>query len=142
VFPYILPSPPYRPSHSSFWEMWSPTYRSSHGEILEINSFSEQMVPQMGQDILLSNHNNSTLLRRCLCQDSSVGKARAYGLDCRASIPGRYVYKRFFSSPQRPDRTDPEWGLKLTTHFHLVLRPRMVELYLHSPICLHGVVLH
>jgi hypothetical protein len=27
-------------------------------------------------------------------------------------------------------------------HFHLVLRPRMVELYLHSPICLHGIVLN
>jgi hypothetical protein len=33
------------------------------------------------------------------------------------------------------------WGLNLTTHLHLVLRLRMVELYLHSPVCLHGVVL-
>jgi hypothetical protein len=30
---------------------------------------------------------------------------------------------------------------KLTTHFHLVLRLRMVELYLH-PIRLYGVVLN
>jgi hypothetical protein len=30
--------------------------------------------------------------------------------------------------------------LKLTTHLHLVPRPRMVELYLHSNICLHGIV--
>jgi hypothetical protein len=29
-------------------------------------------------------------------------------------------------------------GLKLTTHLFLVPRPRMVELCLHSPICLHG----
>jgi hypothetical protein len=35
-----------------------------------------------------------------------------------------------------------KWGMKLTTHLHLVPRSRMVELYLHSPICLHGVVLN
>jgi hypothetical protein len=44
-----------------------------------------------------------------------------------------------------------DWGLisqgwhskamKLTTHLHLVLRLRILELYLHSPICLHGMVL-
>jgi hypothetical protein len=33
-------------------------------------------------------------------------------------------------------------GVKLTTHLHLVLRSRMVELYLQSPIHLHGVVLN
>jgi hypothetical protein len=30
----------------------------------------------------------------------------------------------------------------LTTHLHLVLRSRMVELYLHSPTCFHGIVLN
>jgi hypothetical protein len=30
----------------------------------------------------------------------------------------------------------------LFTHLHLVPRSRMMELYLHSPICLHGVVLN
>jgi hypothetical protein len=51
---------------------------------------------------------------------------------------------------QRPDRF---WGLpsllssghrlvKLTIHLHLVLRSRIVELYLHSPIHIHGVVLN
>jgi hypothetical protein len=33
-------------------------------------------------------------------------------------------------------------GVKLTTHIGLVLRSRMVELYLHSPIHLHGVVFY
>jgi hypothetical protein len=33
-------------------------------------------------------------------------------------------------------------GVKLTTHLHLVLRLRMVELYLHSAISLHGLVLN
>jgi hypothetical protein len=33
-------------------------------------------------------------------------------------------------------------GVKLTTHLNLVQRLRMVELHLHSPICLHGVVLN
>jgi hypothetical protein len=32
--------------------------------------------------------------------------------------------------------------VKLTTDLHLVPRPRVVELYLHSPICLHGIVLN
>jgi hypothetical protein len=31
--------------------------------------------------------------------------------------------------------------VKLTTHLRLVLRSRMVELYLHSPTLLHGMVL-
>jgi hypothetical protein len=33
-------------------------------------------------------------------------------------------------------------GVKLTTHLHLVLRARMVELCLHSPIRLHDMVLN
>jgi hypothetical protein len=33
-------------------------------------------------------------------------------------------------------------GEKLTTHLHVVPRSRMVELYHHSPICLHGLVLN
>jgi hypothetical protein len=33
-------------------------------------------------------------------------------------------------------------GVKLTGHLHPVLRSRMVELYLHSPIHLHGMVLN
>jgi hypothetical protein len=33
-------------------------------------------------------------------------------------------------------------GVKLITHLHLVWRSRMVELYLHSPICLPGLVLN
>jgi hypothetical protein len=32
-------------------------------------------------------------------------------------------------------------GSKLSTHIHLVLRSRMVEIYLHSLIRFHGVVL-
>jgi hypothetical protein len=39
-------------------------------------------------------------------RDSSVGIATSYGLEGRGSVPGRN--KRFFSSPQRPDRF---WGL-------------------------------
>jgi hypothetical protein len=32
-------------------------------------------------------------------------------------------------------------GMNLTTHFRIVPRSRMVEIYLHSPIRPHGVVL-
>jgi hypothetical protein len=34
------------------------------------------------------------------------------------------------------------WGVKLTTHLHLVSWSRMMELYLHSPIRFHGIVLN
>jgi hypothetical protein len=34
------------------------------------------------------------------------------------------------------------WGVKLTTHLPLVQRTKMVELYLYSPICLHGIALN
>jgi hypothetical protein len=33
-------------------------------------------------------------------------------------------------------------GMKLTPHLHLVPRSRMLELYFHSLICLHGIVLN
>jgi hypothetical protein len=33
-------------------------------------------------------------------------------------------------------------GVKLTTHLHLVPRSRMMELHLHSPIRLHGILLN
>jgi hypothetical protein len=33
-------------------------------------------------------------------------------------------------------------GVKLTTHLHLVRRSRMVELYLHCPVCIHGAMLY
>jgi hypothetical protein len=36
---------------------------------------------------------------------------------------------------------DKAAGVKLTTYLYLVLRSRMVNLNLSSPICLHGVVL-
>jgi hypothetical protein len=68
---------------------------------------------------------------------------------------------RIFSSPQCPDRPalgptqyptqwipgvpflwQNSWGVNLSIHFHLLLRSRIVKLYLHSPIYLHGVVLN
>jgi hypothetical protein len=54
--------------------------------------------------------------------NNSVCAVTGYGLDDWDSAPSR--------------------GVKLTTNLHLVLRPRMVELYLHSPICLDGIVLN
>jgi hypothetical protein len=33
-------------------------------------------------------------------------------------------------------------GVMLTTHRHLLSRSRMAELYLHSHICLHGVMVN
>jgi hypothetical protein len=89
-----------------------------------------------------------------MSQESSVSRARGYGLDGRGSIPDRS--KRLFSSPQSLDRLcgPPSFlsngyrglfpqaagGVKLTTYLHITPRSRMVELYLHSPIRPHGVV--
>jgi hypothetical protein len=69
------------------------------------------------------------VLKLKMSQNSLVSIAMGYRLDGQGLIPGRG--KESFLSP----------GVKLTTHLHLVPRSRMVELYLHSPICLHGVVL-
>jgi hypothetical protein len=55
---------------------------------------------------------------------------------------------RIFSSPGPPNLLScrPQGlsgrAMELTSHLHLVLKSRMVALYLHSHIRLHGVVLH
>jgi hypothetical protein len=86
-----------------------------------------------------------------ICGASAVGIATGYELDGRGSIPGRG--KIFlFSTASRPALgfTEPptQWipgalslglkraGREAATHLHPVSTSRMVELYLHSPICL------
>jgi hypothetical protein len=64
------------------------------------------------------------------------------GFDCRQA---KEIF--LYSTESRPvlGRTQPlsnGYWVKLVTQFHLVPRPRMVALYLHSPIRLHGVVLN
>jgi hypothetical protein len=104
----------------------------------------------------LKSYDSFSLL--LLVQDTSVGTVMDYWLDGRGSIPGRG--KRFFSTPQWPHRlwaplslltTGNSWlfyrvwdgrFVALNTHFHLLPRSRMVQLYFHSPIHLHGVVLN
>jgi hypothetical protein len=87
-------------------------------------------------------------------QDSSVGIVTGYGLDGQDLIPSRGTFF-LFSIASRPalGLTQPpiQWvprtispgksdlGVKLTTHPHLVLRARIVKLYLHSLICLNGI---
>jgi hypothetical protein len=84
-----------------------------------------------------------------LSRDSSDDLATDYGLVGRGSISGRG--KRFFSSPQHPDRpwsppsllSNGYWwlfprmwsgrGVNLTTHLHLVPRSRMVNYTSTSP---------
>jgi hypothetical protein len=90
-------------------------------------------------------------------RDSSAGIAVGYG----AGRPGfnSRQYKIFLFTASKPTLkpTHPMgiWGsipregggqsgrgVKLTTHLHLVLRSRKMELYLYSLICVHGIVLH
>jgi hypothetical protein len=62
---------------------------------------------------------------------SSLSTATGYGLDDRASIPGkanRFLFSKASISPL--EATQPAIiqvsGVKLTTHFHLVPRSRMI----------------
>jgi hypothetical protein len=91
-------------------------------------------------------------------RDSSICIATGYGLDGQGWIPGRG--RKSFSSPQCPDRLcDPpsllpngyqglfprkcgSRDVKSTIHLHLVSRSKIVELSLHSPRRLRGVVLN
>jgi hypothetical protein len=87
-------------------------------------------------------------------RDSSVGIATGYGLDDRGSISGR---NKFFLSAQRPDRQrGPLWllsmsigGISLGVNLSvgetdqsppLLPRSKIMELHLHSPTRLHGIV--
>jgi hypothetical protein len=88
--------------------------------------------------------------------DSSVGIAMGYGLGGRGSIPGkgkRFVFH--FPTTSRltlgPTQPPTQWApgplsprvKRLGREAdHSPPRSRMVELYLHSPIYLHGIVLN
>jgi hypothetical protein len=80
-----------------------------------------------------------------------------YGLGGRGLIAAGARFFSFFLASRAvlgPTQPPIQWvprvlspwesgqGMKLTTHLHLVLRSRMMELYLHSPICVHGMVLN
>jgi hypothetical protein len=49
------------------------------------------------------------------------------GMSTVGSFPGIKSYRRV---------------VKMITHLHLVTKSKMVELYLHSPVLFHGVVLN
>jgi hypothetical protein len=78
-----------------------------------------------------------------------------YGLDNWGSIPGRgkiflfsIVSRLALEATQHPIQwvsgalsLGKNWQRHETDHSHLLPRSRMVELYLHSPIHLHGILL-
>jgi hypothetical protein len=88
--------------------------------------------------------------------DNSVGVATGYGLDRLSSIPSTTRFSLLHSvqtgtgahPASYPTGTRSSFpgvkrqGVKLVTHLHLVLRSWKLELYLHSPIFLHGIVLN
>jgi hypothetical protein len=79
-------------------------------------------------------------------------------MDGQASIPDRgkiFLFSTASRPALRPTLSYIKWVLevnspgvkwdesvKLTTHLHVVPRSRMMKLYLHSHICLHGIVLN
>jgi hypothetical protein len=86
-------------------------------------------------------------------RDSSVGIAMGYGQEGRLSNLGGGKFLLFSIAPrpalgltQPPIQWVPEAlsgpGVKLISRLYLVPSSRMMELYLHSPICLHGIVLN
>jgi hypothetical protein len=89
---------------------------------------------------------------RIFIQVNGVSKAKGYGLHGRGSIAGRgkiFLFSTACRLTSRPAQPPIQWvpgafslGVKLTTHLHLLPRSRMVELYLHSLICLNGIVLN
>jgi hypothetical protein len=82
----------------------------------------------------------SQLARMCVGQPRNCGQIPSMG-------------KRHFYSPMYPERLwnplngcwrlFPQryrgWDVKLTTHLHLGPRLRILEIYLHPPVCLHSV---
>jgi hypothetical protein len=96
--------------------------------------------------------------RRCNgSRDSSVGITTGYELDGRGSSPGMGKIAHFSTTsrqalgPTQPPNECVPWaisqgvnvpGREADHYLHLVPRSRMVELYLHFTVCLHGVVLN
>jgi hypothetical protein len=89
-------------------------------------------------------------------RESSVGRAMGYGLEGQISIPGSgkvFLFSIASMSalgptklprqlvPEAFPRRQSGRGVKLTVYLHIVPRSREVELYPHSPVILHGVVL-
>jgi hypothetical protein len=82
-----------------------------------------------------------------------VGIGMGYGLDGPASIPGRVKFSSTASRPAVGYTQPSQWvpgalslGVKQpgreADNSFLMPSSRMMELYLHSPICLHGIVLN
>jgi hypothetical protein len=91
-------------------------------------------------------------------QDSPVSTVRGYGLDRWDSIPGRGKIFSLLHSIQTDSRTHlasylmgtegsfskgkVARAMKLTVSLHIVPRSKIVELYLHSFICLNSMLLN
>jgi hypothetical protein len=99
------------------------------------------------------HHHPSILIAyspKLLRHDSSVGIASGYGLDSQGLIQGRG--KRFFTFSQcpywlcGPSSLLSLWinwqGCEADPSLSSSVESRMVELYFHSPIHLHGMVLN
>jgi hypothetical protein len=75
-----------------------------------------------------------------------------YGIDGRGSIPSKgeiFVSSAASRPALGPIQPPIKWvhgkistGVKLTTNLQLVPRSRIVELYLHTPIRVHGIMLN
>jgi hypothetical protein len=143
-------------------KIWKRLQTENVGEVITI---SKEVIVAFGTNDRFNVYVTGTLLiipwEDVRYRDCSVGivtRLRAARLRSRGSTPSKV--KRFFSSTQHPDglwgppsfayngyrQLFPRgWsgrGVKVTIHLHLVPRLRKMELYLHSHLCLHAVVLN
>jgi hypothetical protein len=73
--------------------------------------------------------------------DSCVDIVTGYGLEARVLFPAE-AQRRLIQTPIQWSLSRAEgrdWGVNLSTHLHIVPPLRVVELYFHSPICLHAI---
>jgi hypothetical protein len=144
-----------------------PNYRYLSAGRKEVHENPDRIVPAGIQTVHISNEsqkryrrNQSAWFRRYALQSrDSVSIATCYGLnDCDSIRDGGKRSLSLFHSVQTGSGAHPTsytvrtrgsvprgivaGGAKLTIHLHLVPRSRIVELYLHYPTCLHGVVLN
>jgi hypothetical protein len=92
-------------------------------DVILIRSFQHSLNHGLPTTIYVLSNVESQLLRLTLCSFLQSHVTASSTMGTGGALPGGETCQ----------------GMKLTNHFHLVTKSRMVEIYLHSPIRLHGI---